>query len=330
MIVFYIFLVIMILILIFIFLKINQLKQGKTKVDQELQNLHYNKLISFGSVKNLSVLPLVDFHSDKEGLNTEAGVSYLIKADEMTILMDVGFNKNETHPSPLLQNMQLLGINPGQLDMIFISHVHSDHVGGMKVQKEKTFSISQGYVDIPQIPVYSPGELRPSKYNPKPSVEVVKEPRVLAKGIASIGVIPRFLFLMGYTAEQSLAINVEGKGIVLIIGCGHQTIEGILERARELFNEPIYGVIGGLHLPVNGGRIKMGPLNVQHIVGSDNPPWKGLSEDDVKKAIEVLRKTNPKIISLSPHDSSDWSIHQFQKAFQDEYVELKVGKEIII
>lgn len=45
---------------------------------------------------------------------------------------------------------------------------------------------------------------------------------------------------MGYVLEQSLAVNVEGKGIVLIIGYGHQTIEKIIERAQELFDEPIY------------------------------------------------------------------------------------------
>ena len=46
--------------------------------------------------------------------------------------------------------------------------------------------------------------------------DIKTEPRVLRPGIASIGAIPRYLFLVGYTEEQSLAINVQGKGIVLI------------------------------------------------------------------------------------------------------------------
>ena len=120
---------------------------------------------------------------------------------------------------------------------------------------------------------------------------MIKEPRVLKPGIASIGVIPRYLFLAGYTEEQSLAINVQGKGIVLIIGCGHQTIERIVERARMIFHEPTYAVIGGLHFPVKGGRIFAGPVNVQWLVGSDNPPWKGLGEDDVRKGIEALKQS---------------------------------------
>lgn len=330
MIVLYLILVLALLVLVFLAVKISQLNQGKIKVATELKQLHYKKLSPLGAVKNLSVLPLLDFFSDKAGLNTEAGVSYLIKADDITILMDVGLNENRLHPSPLLQNMHALGVSPSRLDMVFISHVHLDHVGGMHEQKEKTFSLSQGPVDVPEIPVYAPDKLRSSIHNPKPKVEVIQEPKVLAPGIASIGVIPRFLFLLGYTAEQSLAINIEGKGIVLIVGCGHQTVERIIERAREIFDEPIYGVIGGLHFPVNGGRVIKGPLNIQHIVGSDNLPWKGLNEEDVYKAIQVLQKINPKLVALSAHDSSDWSLDQFKKAFPCEYVDLKVGKEILI
>jgi len=35
---------------------------------------------------------------------------------------------------------------------------------------------------------------------------------------------------------------------VLITGCGHSTIQRIVERAEMLFDEPIYGIVGGLHL----------------------------------------------------------------------------------
>jgi 7,8-dihydropterin-6-yl-methyl-4-(beta-D-ribofuranosyl)aminobenzene 5'-phosphate synthase len=75
----------------------------------------------------------------------------------------------------------------------------------------------------------------------------VDGPQAIAPGIASTGPIPRQMFFFGQTLEQSLAVNVEGKGIVLIIGCGHPTIQRILERAEMLFDAPTYGVVGGLH-----------------------------------------------------------------------------------
>lgn len=328
----YIVIVLLIIVItsIFLYSKGNHLKNGKKLVHGKIRELQFEKISPFGSVEKLSILPLLDFYSDRKELKTEPGVSYLIRADDFTILLDVGYNMQKTHPSPLLQNMKTLGLTGKDFDAIFISHLHLDHLGGKNEMKKKTFSLSQGPVELGDIPVYAPDNILPSQWNPGPRTEIIKEPRVLKSGIASIGAHPRDLFIMGYTLEHSLAVNVKGKGIVLIIGCGHQTAEKIIERAQCLFDEPIYAIIGGLHFPIKGGRIMMGPLNVQHIVASDNPLWKGLKEKNVYDSIEAIKRVNPRLISLSPHDSSDWSIGQFRKAFGDKYVDLKVGKEILI
>jgi 7,8-dihydropterin-6-yl-methyl-4-(beta-D-ribofuranosyl)aminobenzene 5'-phosphate synthase len=327
---FYILLGIMVLIGAFIAAKALQVNAGRTLVNQEIAATRIHQLTPFGTVEKLSILPMVDFYAANPDLKTEAGVSYLVSADDTNILLDAGFNAKKTDPSPLMHNMEKLGISPQDLDMIFISHAHLDHLGGMADQKHKTFSFSRSAVDVPEIPAYTPVALTPSERNPKPIPHVINEPAVLKPGIASIGPIPRFLFLMGYTLEHALAVNVGGKGIVLIIGCGHQTIERIIERAQALFTEPIHAVIGGLHYPVHGGRIKLGPINIQRIVGSDRPPWKGIREADVQSAINAIKRVSPAVVSLSPHDSSDWTIDQFRQAFGERYVDLKVGKEIRI
>jgi len=320
-----------ILIALFLALKIIQLKIGRQKCEQEINSITIERLSPFGTVNNLSILPLVDFYTDDPYLKTEPGVSYLIRADDTTILMDTGFNAKKEHPSPLLHNMQKLGVSPSEIDMIFISHAHLDHLGGMHEQKTKSFSLSKGPVALSEIPVYTPEPLVPSEFNPGPKSRIIDTPMVIKKGIASTGPIPRFLFLMGRTLEHALAINVEGKGIVFIIGCGHQTIERIIERGKSLFKEPIYGIIGGLHFPVNGGRINIGPLNIQKIVGTDQPPWKAISESDVDHAINAIKQnTRAGLVSISAHDSSDWAIERFKTAFADRYTELKVGKEIVV
>ncbi|MFH2067368.1 MAG: MBL fold metallo-hydrolase [Pseudomonadota bacterium] len=322
-------LVLLVLVGLVFLVKVIQLITGNKKVLQELSHLHPEKL-STGTVKKLSVLPLVDFYADDPGLKTEAGVSYLIQADDTKILMDVGFNKNREHPSPLLHNSRKLGVSLQDIDFLFISHRHLDHIGGMQEQKKKLFSLSQGKVELPAIPVYTPVPISPSSWNPGPRVEVVNQPKVLANGIASIGSIPRNLFILGYTLENSLAIRVENKGIVIVIGCGHQTIERIIERTQELFDDPIYGIIGGLHFPVGNGRIMIGSINIQNLVGSDKLPWKGIREDDVAHAIQAIRRVNPQFVALSPHDSSDWSIDQFRKAFKDRYHDISVGKKMVL
>jgi 7,8-dihydropterin-6-yl-methyl-4-(beta-D-ribofuranosyl)aminobenzene 5'-phosphate synthase len=97
-----------------------------------------------------------------------------------------------------------------------------------------------------------------------------------------------------------------------------------------LFDEPIHGIIGGLHYPVNGGRILLGPINIQRIVGSDTPPWQGIRETDVENAIAAIQQVSPHMVALSPHDTSDWAIDRFRQAFGSAYVDVKVGQQIVI
>lgn len=56
----------------------------------------------------------------------------------------------------------------------------------------------------------------------------------------------------------------------------------------------------------------------------------GISESNVQNAIAAIKKVSPKIVALSPHDSSDWSLDQFRQAFGNAYVDIQVGKEIVI
>lgn len=312
----------------FLLLKESQVNAGRGEINGLLDRTVYPRLADTGTVSRLSILPVIDFYSDSGNLKTESGVSYLIRADNTTILLDVGENRKKLHPSPLLQNMNSMNIKLSDIDTIFITHLHPDHLGGMREMKNGEFSLSQGQVEIDGIPVYAPAPLKPSHWNPGTKVKVVREPVVIAPGIISLGPIPRHLFLMGRTDEQVLAFNLKGKGIVLVIGCGHPTIERIIQRARMLFNEPIYAIIGGLHFPVNGGRGNIGPLNIQYIVGADRAPWNGLNEKDVDIAISAVQKEKVSVISLSPHDSSDWSLEKFRKAFPKEWIDLKAGKEI--
>ena len=118
-----------------------QLIRGRRKAIQIIKESKFEVLSDIGVAKNLTILPLVDFYSEDKNLKTEPGVSYLIKADNTTILMDVGFNQKKEHPSPLIYNMEKLGVSTDDIDCIFISHLHLDHVGGLQEQKNKQFSL---------------------------------------------------------------------------------------------------------------------------------------------------------------------------------------------
>jgi 7,8-dihydropterin-6-yl-methyl-4-(beta-D-ribofuranosyl)aminobenzene 5'-phosphate synthase len=304
----------------------------RNRAEKERHHRVYPRILNPEAVSSLTVLPLIDFKTSFPEARTEPGVSYLVTAGDYKVLVDVGYNAKREHPSPLISNMKLFGVNLSGINALFISHLHLDHLGGSKDQRKHTFSLSHGHVDFPPIPVYSPLPLKPSpfNYNPDSEIKVSLKPVKLAPGVYGIGSIPRALFIMGYTEEQALAVNVAGKGLVLIIGCGHQTVERVIQRAKQLFDLPIYGIIGGLHFPVHGGRIMIGPVNAQSIVGSDRMPWNGINEDDVNEAIHAIAETGAKVVSLSAHDSSDWAIDQFKKAFGSAYVDLLVGTPIVV
>jgi 7,8-dihydropterin-6-yl-methyl-4-(beta-D-ribofuranosyl)aminobenzene 5'-phosphate synthase len=273
------------------------------------------------TVSTLSVLPLIDFYTADDALVGEAGVSYLVRADDTTILFDVGYNKKGVSPSPLKKNMEALGVSRDEIDMVFISHRHVDHTGGLGAQKARTFTLSPDDTEPLEVPAYVPDEM----VHASATVKLVRDPLQIAPGVFSIGTIPRSIWLLGMTWEQALAVNVKDKGIVLIMGCGHQTLERAIIRTESLFDEPLYGVIGGLHYPVTGRAHA-----VQRVIGTGRPPWRFIGKDDVRAAVDYLQRKDPKLVAISPHDSCDWTVGAFREAFGDRYRELVVGREIVV
>ena len=285
-----------------------------------------SRLPGVGAVERLQILPLVDWYAVREDLAREAGVSYLLRTEKSTVLFDAGLNERKEHPSPLLRNMDALGVSVGDIDAVVISHAHADHVGGLNNQLKGSFGLSGGPVDLRGVPAYAPVPLS----NPTSPVTVVQGPRVVAPGVASMGTIPRQDFFLGRTLEQSLAINVAGRGLVLVVGCGHPMVQRIVERAETLFEEPVYGIVGGLHFPVTGSRLVTAGLPMQRILGTGKWPWDPVDRDEVAQAVAFLKRHGLRLVALSPHDSCDWSLDYFREAFGNACEDVLVGWEISV
>ena len=112
-----------------------------------------------------------------------------------------------------------------------------DHVGGIKWQKRNSFSLSSHQIELNNKRAFTPDQMR------YPGLDSVysEDPMVISTGAALTGIIPNQLFFMGWIQEQALAINVKDKGIILIVGCGHQIVPKLIERCKAIFNDPIYG-----------------------------------------------------------------------------------------
>lgn len=280
------------------------------------------KMEDIGCTEHFEMIPLVEWFTNDESLTGEPGVSYLIKTDEATILFDVGLNAKNEHPSPLLRNMDKLGIKLEEIDIIVISHNHGDHVGGGQWARKNTFSLTNHQADIGQKKVFTPVEMTYPGLNPIHTPKPLK----IASGVATIGVIncPVFFTDIG---EQALAVNVKDKGMVIISGCGHQTIEKILQRTEILFDEPIYAIFGGFHYPLEEMR---NITSIYKYVITGKLPWERLTREDVENNVNLMKSKGVKMAGLSGHDSCDKSISVFKEVFRDCYTDIAIGKKIVI
>jgi 7,8-dihydropterin-6-yl-methyl-4-(beta-D-ribofuranosyl)aminobenzene 5'-phosphate synthase len=316
----------LIIFLAFVTYLVLRFNRGKRRAEEEWQRSKVQKITHLGATKSLVILPLVDWYTSAEDLKGEAGVSYLVKTDDKTILFDVGFNRGRNDPSPLLHNMGKLGLTQNDFDAIVISHNHMDHVGGLKWQRRKSFSLSNRQADLGKKDIYTP---EPMSY---PGLKPVcaEKPTVIGQGIATIGTISNQDFFTGRIQEQAVGVNLSGRGIVLIVGCGHQTLPRIIERAEALFEEPVYGLVGGLHYPVTDSRVKVVGIGIQKYLGTCRFPWRPVTMVVVQENIDFLKQRNLGIVAISAHDSCDTSIARFRKAFQGAFREIKVGQRIVI
>lgn len=284
-----------------------RLQIASANVKRDLDGLASATPLAIGETSILEILPLYEGAASQPDLQSGLGVSYLIKTDTATILLDVGNNPDGVSPSPLEQNMAKLGVGMDQVDMIVISHSHFDHRGGQKWQSQGTFSIA-GDTQIPlgDRPIYLPEEMT----YPGSSPIIAKAPTKIAEGVATTGSIPYAYPFPAWLAipqgvEQSLAVNVKGVGIVLITGCGHMRLDSLVAHAKAIFNEPIAGVVGGLHET-------------------------NATAQDLQPEIQLLQTLHPKLIAVSPHDSYTPALTAFEQAFPAAYQSVQVGSLIAI
>ena len=281
-------------------------------------------LANLGSTRRLEVLPLVEWSSGGESaLSGEPGVSYLVRTDGSTILFDVGANMRSSDPSPLQANMRTLGVDLAEVDTVLISHNHMDHVGGQAHARARTFSLGSQPTDLTGKRLIVPVAMT----YPGLTATVADRPLALAPGVASTGAI-RASIALGPVDEQALVVRVQGRGLVLVVGCGHQGVARLLERVESMFGEPVFGVIGGLHYPIPSGRWMMNGIDTQRWATYGTGP--GPTPDDVQRDIDRLRSAGVQWVSLSPHDSSDEMIELFRRNFGAGYHDLRLGQAQVL
>jgi metal-dependent hydrolase (beta-lactamase superfamily II) len=307
--------------LLFVLLAFADWRRGveAAALEAEWDDASVVRVVDFGSTETLEILPLVNWHASSEAFRTEAGVSYLVRTDDETILFDVGFNRDAETPSPLEHNMAQLGVEPADIDAVFISHAHRDHVGGTDNEKARTFSMGAAQTSLAGKNAYVPV---PMTY-PGIDVQHVDGPRALSNGIASTGPIPRRLFI-GRIDEQALVVNLAGKGLVVIVGCGHQTLSKLLRRLEDAFEEPLYAIVGDLHYPIPEGHLRIAGIDAQRRFASGDGFFKPFSEQDLDRELRTLDES-VSFLALGGHDTHDDVLDALEQRMGERFQKAEVG-----
>ena len=254
----------------------------------------------------------------ENGFMGEPGVSYLFQTNQGALLYDIGFGASRP---TLLHNANKLGVGLDQVDALAISHLHIDHMGGMKARRSKQVMVPKELGAPSGKPCFLPDEAGADNF----SAEIVKGPRLLAAGIASIGPLARSLFFFGWTEEQALLARVKDRGLAVFSGCGHPTIEVILEMVHRLSSEPVYAIGGGLHFPVTSGRGKYKGIQMQMLAGTGKQPWQRVTNDDLSRTINSINAASPQKVFLSAHDTCDYALKRFENELKADTYLLRAG-----
>ena len=83
------------------------------------------------------LISVYDNYQVNPELTTDWGFATIIKTPQELILFDTGGDSKI-----LLSNMKKLGINPSSIKKVVISHIHSDHLGGLEGFLERNSNVT--------------------------------------------------------------------------------------------------------------------------------------------------------------------------------------------
>ena len=189
-----------------------------------------------------------------------------------------------------IDNLQTLGIDPTRIQSVLLSHAHGDHTGGLSA----LLGTGVRPVVYP-LPSFT-GSIKYQVDQITTMVETAPE-QPIAEGLYTTGEIRYGI------PEQALVVDTS-KGLVVITGCAHPGIVRIVERAKTAFDRPVHLVLGGFHLVDQ-------------------------SDSSIAAILEEFRRLG--VEKVAPcHCTGDQAIGMFKQEYGADFVQVGVGKEIVV
>ena len=262
----------------------------------------------------------------KTSIRAEHGFSAIVRTSTdgrtRTLLFDFGFSEEGA-----AANAKALGVDMGKVEVMVLSHGHSDHFGGFRKLVEM---VGRDGVEL----LLHPAAFKQERYlkfgrdlkAPFPEMtrrefekagvrlRETKDPLLLLDGdVLYLGEIYRQTefekgmpnaFYMDEGIETwdaieedtGIAMNLKGRGLVVLTGCAHSGIVNTVNYAKAVTGvNPVHVIMGGFHLA--------GPA----------------AEPVVEKTIEALKKINPAYI-VPTHCTGRKSVMEIEKAMPAQFI----------
>lgn len=229
----------------------------------------------------IALTVLFDNYPYDEKLKTGWGFALLVRGLEKTILFDTGGDGRI-----LLSNMEKLDVNPADIDIVVLSHIHGDHTGGLEAFLAENHNVTVF------VPASFPERFKRRVRAQGASLISVGEPCKICEGAQTTGQLGTLI------REQALCISTS-KGLFVVTGCAHPGIVRMVEAATKLSLSGVYGAIGGFHMS-------------------------GASEKQVCEVIDNLKGMGVEIIAPC-HCSGDRTRAMMREAFEVGYINVGVG-----
>jgi 7,8-dihydropterin-6-yl-methyl-4-(beta-D-ribofuranosyl)aminobenzene 5'-phosphate synthase len=240
--------------------------------------------------------------------------------------------------SGLSRNMDALKIDLDKLEALALSHGHQDHCGGLvELLKSRKEKIPKG------IPLYVGEEAfaergvgkrsdgvrvvhRPPKKENIEGLEFVKiveikDPTPIVSGAYLTGRIEKVTDYEkvdpgrwvkrgdnfeqeNFIGEQSVVLNLKGKGLVVLSGCAHVGIVNTVKHAQKITGiRKVHAIMGGFHLT-------------------------GVKEEIIRRTVGDIKAMAPDYI-MPMHCTGFENIAAFAKEMPDQFILNTVGTKYI-
>lgn len=214
----------------------------------------------------MKITVLVENFAGVKNVLGEHGLSLLIRDGDTSILMDTG------QGGVLFPNMNALGVEPGEIDHLVLSHGHYDHTGGLQrlllhsenipVWAHPEIGISHtrlkegkarfvgSHINLKGIdfsPIMGVTQITPKVWAMEIPMDR-RDPAIMNRPENLVVPSGGGWELDPFPDDISLVVKGEN-GLSVILGCAHAGVVNILEEASTRFGSRCFHmVLGGMHI----------------------------------------------------------------------------------